>query len=80
MIYLQMTNLSIKNLAKAPTATAHSVSISDDYVTYRGNLFAPGVYSYPESNTTDIFTPSDIQRFTENPVNKAPIELSHSTI
>ena len=67
-----------KNLAKAPTATAHSVSISDDYVTYRGNLFAPGVYSYPESNTTDIFTPSDIQRFTENPVNKAPIELSHS--
>jgi len=57
---------------------AHSVSVTDEYTTFEGNLFAPGVYAYPETGTTDIFTPNDIKRFTENPVNRSPLEISHS--
>ena len=57
---------------------AHSISVNDTYTTFEGNLFASGVYKYPETGTTDIFTPNDIKRFTENPVNRAPLEISHS--
>lgn len=57
---------------------AHSVSISDSYVTYKGNLFQAGAYHYPELGRYEIYTPQDIEHFTQNPINKAPLELSHS--
>ena len=61
-----------------PDMIAHSVSINDDYVVYEGNLFAAGSYYYPELHKYDVFTPAEIKKFTENPINKAPIEISHS--
>jgi len=59
-------------------AFAHAVSVNDQYVSFRGNLFAPGIYPYPENGTSDIFTPTDIKLFTQNPINRAPLEVSHS--
>jgi hypothetical protein len=59
-------------------AIKHSVSIQDQYVTYKGNLFQAGAYHYPETGTYEIYSGRDIEAFTKNPWNKAPLELNHS--
>lgn len=59
---------------------AVSHSVSDEFVVFKGNLFAPGAYHYPESfgKKYDVFTPQDIETFSKREVRAAYLELDHS--
>lgn len=57
----------------------HSTTVNETrYVTYRGNLFAPGTYPYEDKGYEVTYTPEDIRDLTTNPVNVKDLELQHS--
>lgn len=75
----QANSWQLENEAWGQDILAHSICITDKFVTYKGNLFEKGEYDYPKQNRSEVFTSTDINNFTKNPTNSnRPLEVSHS--
>ena len=57
-------------------ALAHSVT--DEFVTFQGNLFHAGVYLYPKKGKYEVFTKKDIKTLTNRNVKSGYLEIDHS--